>query len=363
MIRIEDESDPQYGFLVIKLKSSRTDLISGGSKFRNHVCSNKECSPQNNGVSNVYLCRYGIVHICSPTRCEYYAHTQSKTCPLTGIVMEHTIVSQNTYDKNDSRTWKKESELVGALSESKLSEHKKREEEDGDGGVLLLKKKKTNYSEDAMRDNAERVVVNLLYSSSRERRNKVAFELMDEKAKKARQTYVNERFKNRQLPYASDMCRVTATVFSQPLPYVIYSYDEIMIRYYVGIILQVWAIVHKYAIPHKEKVYDAFNVEVIPRIDFESIALAVLYSMREGMEYEGVCALPRDEFLVENLPQLNDLDTYFGVSQNKVTKGTTILLTVYTNAKNDGAPVEDVCLNVSLLPDKNEESKFYKLGV
>lgn len=345
---IEDESDPLYGEILNNLRASRNDLVFGaGNKMRNHVCSNRECSPQSNG-SNVYLCKYGTVHLCSASRCEYYAHSHTKTCPISGIVMEHSIVAQNTYDKNDSRTWKQESELAGALSESRIS--------------VVEKKRKHSPMETILRNNAENVVVNLLYSSNREKRNKVAYEAMAERAKKARQTYVNGRFKKRQLPYASDICRVTATVFAEPLPYVIYSYDEMMILYYVEIIIQVWHMVHKYAVPHKEKVYDMDNKEVVPRIDFESVALATLYAMREGMDYEGVVALPRDVFLFENLPQLNDLDTYFGVSQNKITKGTTLLLMVYNNAKNDGAAVEDVCINLALLPDKDAESGFRKLG-
>jgi hypothetical protein len=348
---IEDESDPQYGEEVNKLREMRkNDLIfgGGGSKMRFHFCTNKECSPQNNG-NNVYLCKYGVVHLCSASRCEYYNTTQSMTCPISGIVMEHSVVAQNTYNKNDSRTWRSEEAIVGALSESRLSEP-------------LSKKKKQSHIDETLRNNAENVVVNLLYSSNRDRRNRVALDYMNERATKARQTYVNERFKKRQLPYASDMCRVTATVYAQALPYVLYAYDDVMIQYYVEIIVQVWALVQKYAVSYKDKVFDQDNKEMIPRIDFESIALATLYVMRERTQYEGAVALPRDTFLFHNLPQLFDLDTYFSVSQNKVTKGTALLLMVYNNAKNDGAAVEDVCLNLKLLPNKDEKTSFRKLG-
>lgn len=348
---IQDESDPQYGEEVKKLRElCKDDLIfgGGGSKMRYHLCTNKECSPRNNG-SNVYLCKYGVVHLCSASRCEYYNLTQSKTCPISGIVMEHSVVAQNTYNKNDSRTWRSEEAITGALTESKLSES-------------LPKKKKQSSVDEMLRNNAENVVVNLLYSSNRDRRNRVALEYMKERAAKARQTYVNERFKKRQLPYASDMCRVTATVYAQPLPYILYTYDDVMIEYYTGIILQVWGLVQKYAIAYKDKVFDQDEKEIVPRIDFESIALATLYVMREGMQYEGAVALPRDTFLFHNLPQLFDLDTYFSVSQNKVTKGTALLLMVYNNAKNDGAEVKDVCLNIALLPNKDTQTGLKKLG-
>jgi hypothetical protein len=120
--------------------------------------------------------------------------------------------------------------------------------------------------------------------------------------------------------------------------------------------MQVWALLLKYAVAHKHKVYNEEGVEMLPRIDFESVVLAVLYAMREGIVFdEGACvALPQDEFLQHNLPALNDLDAYFYLSQNKVTTGTTLLLNMYNNARNDGAALEEVCLNTSALPSKDE---------
>lgn len=344
---IQDESDPLYGEILRDLRASRKDLVFGqSSKMRNHMCSSKECSPKSNGF-NVYLCKYGVVHICSVSRCEYYARTQNKTCPITGIVLEHTVLAQNNYDKNDSRTWKKESDLVVVIPDSEV-----------------VKKRHVRHvpNETTLQMIAENVVTNLLYSSNRTNRNNVAASFMAEKAKKARQTYVNERFKDRQLPYLSDLCRVTATIFSPELPYVLYAHDEISIRYYACIVLQVWAMVLKYAVPHKEKIFDPdTKKEIVPRMDFESVALATIYSMREGMEFDGTVALPADPFLSQNLPHLNDLDTYFGLSQNKVTKGTTLLLSVYNNAKNDGASTKEICIDLSLLPLRDEQTGFKKI--
>jgi len=346
---IENDNDPLYGELVKDLKEKRTDLVYGGANTRNHFCSAKECSPRCND-SNVYLCKYGIVHVCSQTSCEYYAQTQSKTCPISGRVMETLLMAQNTYDKNDSRTWRKESEIVSALSASQVHS--------------LGKKKHTRQThfEHVLQHQSEDIVINLLYSSNRVKRNEVALTTMDEKAKKACQTYVNERFAKRQLPYLSDLIRITSSVFTHPLPYIIFEYNESLIQYYAAVIIQVWAIVIKYAVLHKDKVYETgTKIEVMPRIDFESVALAIMYAMREGMYFDNTAALPKDDFLFDNLPVLNDLDAYFSLSQNKVTKGTAILLLVYNNAKTDGATMEEICLNLSLLPLKDQKSTIRKL--
>lgn len=341
---IQDETDPLYGEILRDLKIARKDLVFG--KTRNHQCSNKECSPMSNG-HNVYLCKYGVVHICSPSRCEYYARTQNKTCPLTGIVLETAPLARNTYDKNDSRTWTRETDLVVAIPDSEVVKKRNIRHSPSDATLQLT---------------AENIVTNLLYSSNRSNRNNATIAFLKEKAKKARQTYVNERFKNRQLPYLSDLCRITTSVFSQELPYILYAHDEISIRYYAFIVLQIWAVVQKYAVPHKDKVFDPdTQKEIVPRMDFEAVALAVIYAMREGLEYGGTVALPTDVFLIQNLPHLNDLDAYFSLSQNKVTRGTSLLLSVYNNARNDGASTKEVCLDLSLLPQRDEQSRFKKI--
>jgi len=351
MMRIvQDEWDPLYGQLVQELKAKRTDIIFGGNeKIRNHTCSARECDPISIN-SNVYLCKYGVIHVCSETRCEYYTHRPNKTCPISGIVMEHTIIAHNTYDKNDARTWKKESELVAAVSERDAKPKK--------ASIV-----KHHPSTKVLTNTAEEVVTQLLYSQHRVRCNDAATQNLEEKAKKSKQTYINERFKKRQLPYLSDLFRITAAVFSEELPYVIYTFNHSLVQYYTAIIMQVWELVIKYAVPHKQKVFDVDSgFELMPRIDFDSIALATMYAMRQGMEFEGLSALPLDEFLQDNLPRLSDLDTYFSISQNKVTRGTTLLLNVYQNAKNDGASMQEICLDMSKLPRKDQDYGIEKIG-
>lgn len=101
---------------------------------------------------------------------------------------------------------------------------------------------------------------------------------------------------------------------------------------------------------------------MLPRIDFDAVALSVLYAMRQGIEFEGVSALPCDEFLQDNLPRLSDLDTYFSITQNKVTRGTTLLLNVYQNAKNDGATLQEICLDTTKLPLKDQDYGISKIS-
>jgi len=349
---VKDEFDPLYGQIVQELKAKRTDVIFGGNqRIRNHTCSRLECDPMSIN-SNVYLCKFGVIHVCSETRCEYYKHQTNKTCPVSGIVMEHNILALNTYDKNDPRTWKKESDLIASGAGAAVAATQKE-----------IKPKKNHYSLKSLASRAEEIVVQLLYSHNRVQCNEAALQNLEEKAKKSKQTYINERFKKRQLPYLSDLHRITTTVFSEELPYVIFTINYAFVAYYKAIILQIWQLVIKYAVPHKQKVYDPQSgIELVPRIDFDSIALAIMYSMRQGMEFEGMQALPLDEFLQDNLPRLSDLDTYFSILQNKVTRGTTLLLSVYQNAKNEGASMQDICLDMTKLPLKDQDYGIEKVG-
>jgi hypothetical protein len=261
------------------------------------------------------------------------------------------VLSQNTYDKNDSRTWRKESDLLYVQPERFDEKQKKR----------ARNKHAPHLS--ALQQQAEDLVVKLLYSSGRVHCNEAARQHLEENAKKARQTYVNERFQKRQLPYLTDLMRITSTVFSKPPPYLIFTLNNTLVRYYVAVIMQVWALVLKHAVAHKHKVFSD-GYELLPRIDFESVGLATLYAMREGVVFEeGSCvALPQDAFLQENLPALNDLDAYFHVSQNKVTTGTTLLLNVYNNARNDGVLMQDLCLRTADLPSKDEEDGIERIS-
>lgn len=345
MLVVQDEWDPLYGKILQDLQFIHPS--SGGPTKAFHTsCSRRECDPRCNN-SNVYICKYGTVHICSATRCEYYAQTPTKTCPISGIVHESVVLARNTYDKNDSRTWRKESEMSFVRPEGVVSFA---------APAGRQKKQKSHPHVSALRQQAEDLVIKLLYSSGRSNCNEAARQHLDEQAKKARQTYVNERFQKRQLPYLTDLMRITSTVFATPLPYLLFTLNNSLVRYYVAVIMQVWSLVLKHAVAHKHKVYNEDGTEVLPRMDFESVALATLYAMREGIVFEETTvALPQDTFLQDNLPALSDLDAYFSLSQNKVTTGTTLLLNVYNNARNDGATLEEVCLNMSELPSKDED--------
>lgn len=347
MLLVQDEWDPLYEKVLRDLQTRFASFLVQ-SNGRHVTCSRRECDPQCH-ESNVYMCKYGTVHICSASRCEYYQHTQSKTCPISGIVHQSVVLSHNTYDKNDSRTWRKESELVAVTPEQGVTTTTTSRKKD------RRTHNRQHINVEALRQQAENTIIKLLYSSNRADCNEAARLQLDEKAKKARQTYVNERYKKRQLPYLTDLMRITAAVFTQPLPYSLFHLNNTLVRYYVEVVMQVWALVIKHAIPHKHKVFDERGKEMLPRIDFESVVLATLYAMREGMEFEEGCvALPRDEFLYAHLPALNDLDAYFGLSQNQVTLGTTLLLEVYNNARKDGATLEEISLNMSSLPSKDE---------
>ena len=83
--------------------------------------------------------------------------------------------------------------------------------------------------------------------------------------------------------------------------------------------------------------------------------------MRQGISREGVVLLPKDEFLLCNLPIINEL-SYFSIPKNAITKGNTMLLEMYQNAFQSGVPLDELTIDVDKLPTRNAQSAFIKLG-
>lgn len=377
---IESDQDEKYDEIVYRMRKSKPDLVPQRKK---HTCSRDECNPQSeehlvqNGLlqgpplsSNVYMCKYGTVHVCSTSSCRIFSYAHNQTCHISGQQLG-TIVS--SYDKNDSRTWyggggSGDRVPNSEINTSNSSATHKRARTKSAGGPEKIKKPRQKrkfahkvLSEEAAKEQAASIIINLLYSSARTKRNQVAAEIFQKEAEKAKNTYVNQQRERGQLPFLVDICRLTGHYTSQPLPLKEFVLDEALKDYYVSVIYQVWCIIRKHIVPQKKKVFEEgeSTKEVLPRIDFEAICLGVLYSMRNGMSVGGKQVLPVDEFLLQNLPIITDL-TYFGVEKSKITKASVMLSVAYQNAVGDGVPFEEIMIDVTKLPQKNQPVLLFK---
>lgn len=340
---IEDAQDREFSLIKQRLHFGKRDMAPIKKEY--HVCSFEVCNPQNEAdlirqgslqgypvSSNVYVCRYGTIHICSRTECTYV----DGTCPVSGFQWGTRAVS---YDKNDSRTWK-------------------------DQEVIIRKKPKLQHqmSESAARECAIELISRLLYSSARQKVNQAALTKFQREAEKARQTYIQSRLETRQLPYLTELYRLNAYIFSAPLPAIEYERDDYRIKYYVGIIMQMWAVVRKHYVPRNGRKFDPeTGVEIPPKIDFAVLCVGVLYAMRDGISSNNRIILPKDSFLAAALPDANHL-VYFSIPQPDLTKGMAYLSRSFQAALQANVSFDEICVDVSKLLHRDEHVPLVKLG-
>jgi hypothetical protein len=337
----EDDNDPDFATLVRRLQQSYPAAVEAANKKRHHPQCSKECQPRSEASlihdgllkgppisSNVYYCMYGSLHICSKTRCEYYAAQQDQTCHVSGI-QHGTIVS--SYDANDYRTWKPQ---IPAASSTMIEPATKKPK---------VKKTRATAAGHFLTQRVETIVMDLLFSSIRTQRNLAATANYRKIAQKARQAYAYERkTRHKQLPYLSELHKRSACAIQSALPLSELAFDPSMVAYYVAVIRQLW---------EKLCTHIAFD----HRIDQETVALGVLYMMRQPYVHDGRVILAEDEFLRNHLPRISDM-VFFGYDRDKITEGMSMLLKLYSTSNL--AP-ESLMLDVSRLPERNASNKLY----
>ncbi len=198
----ETDDDPQFGEVVRKLKSLKKDLLP---TKKQHNCSHSVCNPQsesqllqqtnfggvanakvgggsvanfggsiananfgggsntnfasvaNNNIisNNIFICKYGSIHVCNATMCENYSHNANQTCHISGMQLGTIVAS---YDKNDHRTWRKDNTLAETTTRVPVK----------NGVVNKRKAKKTKILDDeTLLKRADNIITQLLYSDSR----------------------------------------------------------------------------------------------------------------------------------------------------------------------------------------------------
>jgi len=373
----ESDEDAEFGRVLSRLRLGKRDLLLSRKP---HNCARATCNPESEPTlvalghltapaisTNVFLCRYGTIHVCSTSNCTIYLTERNQTCTISGFQLGTLECS---YDKNDYRTWnskatmpsgdstKRDRVLGESLDAATASKRPKKQP---------AKKKPKRMvqhvlSDAQVKNKASETVMNLLFSSNRAKRNADAIADNRHLAIKRRNTYIARRFAQRQLPYLTDIYRLMGDATSRPHPLMEFVYDEGLHNYYVMVILQIWQLTLKHMIPIDEKEYDEdTGVEIIPRVDLDMVALGTMYQMRQGVTRKDVMLLPRDEFLLASLPLIHEM-SYFGINKKHINKGITLLNAMYDNAISAGVSTDELVLDVSKLPEKNNDRIFKKLG-
>lgn len=350
----------------------------------NHVCSRQECAPinellciQQNWLPRdtmvlapyVFLCRYGVVHVCTQTTCTRYMENPQGVCPISGISYGH--IYQTDYDKEDSRTWyqtpqtairqsaqeqrtrivrQKRSRSILSLAGDMFApppppQKKEEEEEEEPPPEPLVKKKKVRVGESA-RARIRQIIESLLFSSVRDQFNEVAIRENNHQLKKERDRYLSRCREVRQIPNFIDICVLTNYYARKPLPLLNITMDTIMLNYYIGIVYQIWEKVNAYLDDTQSSI----------KISLDSVTLGALYALREGLSAHGLDIIPKDKVLCQRgvLPLINDIN-HFGFAKKKVTAGEKLIVAAYDNALRLNVSRDDLLINFSLMEEQNAE--------
>ena len=342
---ITSEKDPNFLSTYNRLRLASVGTLK---PHKGHVCDPKLCHPKSEmdfakmgklqGTPesyNVYICDYGSIHICSEESCRLFGSNPTLTCPISGQQMG-SIVSN--YAKDDYRTWyNKRNEAM---------------EPSGPIGAGVKKRKKKNtaatHSESFVKNIAETIIINLLYSNARKEHNQATVLKYTEEAYLAMNTYATARKKENQMAYTTDLYRIYAHYMNQFIPLVEMKLDTNVVRYYCEIVWQVWQICLKYHIHPNQRVFNEHGDEIKNRLAVDVVVLGVLYYLRQGLSVTDIPVLPKDDFM-ENLPLVNNY-TLFNIDKTKVTRGLNVILQSYNNAVDVGIDAKDLLLDITKLP-------------
>lgn len=275
---------------------------------------------------NVFLTRCRTIHLCSENTCTLYSADPSGTCPVSGIQYGAVVSS---YDRNDPRTWYSRPAFEGGSAPEAPTEPPPAKR-------VVRRPVAEPLTEEQKAKRAADLVKLLLWSPERVTRNRTVLKQLEESAQTACDNYVDLQRQEGQPPIWTDLFRIRGHMMSQQALLQVLPFDESQHDYYVSLLTQVWDRAVRFYVRGPRPV----NVpEPLPRREFDCVALAALYGMRQGDYHrEGVSILPRDEFLARELPVIFDLEPYFGISADLITRGQKILRRAFDNAFADKVP-------------------------
>jgi len=262
--------------------------------------------------SAVYVCTQGVVHVCSnATTCQLWQwDAQHGTCPVSGI--QYGGEATSDYARNDPRTW-----AGSAPSQRKTAA----------AAVPAI-----NEAE-RIRDRASAMVKQLLYSNARVECNRLELQQNMARGREVQAAYDANQAAHGQPSYWTDRYRIMGRWGTQPLPFTIYVFDQVLHDYYVNIITDIWSKVDRY-----------YAVDTPPlRADIDCISVAVLYYMRNGLRCQNIRLLPKDDFILLNLPHVNQLH-HFGIAKSSITQGEKIIERTFESAIAKNVPEHELAL-------------------
>ena len=341
-----------YGRSVNRILQAREKDITRLKDGIHAHCTQKVCGPKSEAdlklpnplTRNVYVCRYGLVHVCSEDVCLEYRQDPHGVCPVTGI--KYIVSDTSTYSSTDYRTWgltaamsreasRKEVKQVETVKKAPIKRRagRKRKSEQQPSAAAPVKKpakrkneRKRKITLEEQNNSSNAFIQKLLYSNVRVKCNQEVKASAVANATAQVQQYRRFCSDNGQLPQAETAYRIYISyIHKMPEPFVILKAEPARIAYYQRVIGHVWGVVIDYYLPHVK-----FNVFVI----------GVLYMMRTGLWYDNEHnVIPKDEYLEAHLPSAEMLNKYFGIGKETLTTGDYIIRQTYDNARKEKASI------------------------
>lgn len=297
--------------------------------YKPHSCSRNFCNPQTLfqltrfGNDVIYLCKFRQYHICDESHC----HCAS--CPISGICWGTNMYS--SYASDDHRTWNVSAEMdddpvvyVMPGYEVSLQNVVQPAEE----VVFTSKLNKMDAT-----GKIEQVLEKLLYSPKRKTINEDYHKQKDKALYRERDAYIVACARDSKPVNRVHLSMIADRHQSNQAPLTILERDDRLVSHLVDCVLQVCETVERYSQQTQSKIC------VI------SIALGVLYTMRQGYSLDNVTLIPMSPLLRDHLPIMNHLSK-FGLEKQKYTKGHQLIVFAYDNALRQGAELRDLCIRV-----------------
>jgi hypothetical protein len=301
--------------ILLELEQRKEDLLN---EHHYHQCRREYCNPQ--GISNIYLCKFRQIHVCTPDECDLVFEG---VCPISGAC--YGPVGYGNYDPNDNRTFYSRGlindEPIHAKFPQFLPIRGANPPASGGGvGAPAARVISRVVNEKDVYTRIETYVEDLLYSNERVKINALATAANKKACTQKKEEYI-ARCSARDEPINWVMMDIIANSFG-----------------YVEQVLEIMPLSRETVARYTEmvlKVYKMVQSFTSERVCVESITLAVLYTMRVGYIVNDVQVLPMDPFLKEHLPDMNELGR-FGFERHKFTNGENQLTFAFDEAIKKG---------------------------
>jgi len=289
--------------------------------YKTHICHPDVCNPENEPTliakgflagpattRDLYLCRYRSHHLCTERYCNSVV---MGVCPISGACYG-PLGGYSSYDKNNARTWHsafRDNEISSQTGVTANPNRYIKPEPETQSEVVPLKKARKPKSSATLQQYARQIIIKLLFSKTRASINTRHLRYGRKTATRKIRHYLNQCEQTRSIPSLLYILMIQEEGEDTNNQLEQLNYDQVILDKYTMIIWNIYEKISKY--------YPG-------TLKMQTMALAILYEMRQGYSVDGMIIIPSDTYLLYNLPLINDLPL-FSLKKKEITIGQKII--------------------------------------